>query len=365
MAFFITGAQRMCVPVLFEGISADLNLSLVQLGAIWGVDPLAGFFISIPGGMIIDKFGVKRTAIAVCLLGGLFGALRGFSVDFFSMAFITFIFGFTATMTLVLAPKVVAIWFKHHRLGLANAVFMISVYAGQMFASMSSATVLLPLFGNWRNVLIILSMPAILIGILWFFTASRPGDRRLHPVESEGTTLLHLLSHVIRIKDIWIMGLVVMCGMGTILAVNGYLPIYLQGIGWSVAEADFALTLMLGFSLIGNIPIMFFADRLKSLKPMFIISLLVMAVSLGLIIVADKPGVWALLVVYGLARAVPPTLVNIYIIKLPQIGGKYTGTAVGLANTVGMLGGFYIPPAAFLGGFTRIIYDFAFLPLRR
>ena len=37
------GVERMCLPVLFNEISADLGLSLVSIGTIWGLDPLAGF----------------------------------------------------------------------------------------------------------------------------------------------------------------------------------------------------------------------------------------------------------------------------------------------------------------------------------
>ena len=43
---FITGIMRMCMPVLFSEISTDLNLSLVQLGTIWGFDPFGGVFVA-------------------------------------------------------------------------------------------------------------------------------------------------------------------------------------------------------------------------------------------------------------------------------------------------------------------------------
>ena len=109
-----------------------------------------------------------------------------------------------------------------------------------------------------------------------------------------------------------------------------------MGREWAPAEPVF------WFPLGGSPPVG--KHRLKSIKPVFIVTLLVMAVSLGLILVADNQMIWALLVVYGIARSVPPILVNIFIIEIPEIGSKYAGTAVGLANTVGMLGGFYIPP---------------------
>ena len=50
----IPGASRMCMPVLFKQISEDLGLSLVYVGVIWGMDPLAGVFIGLPGGLLAD-----------------------------------------------------------------------------------------------------------------------------------------------------------------------------------------------------------------------------------------------------------------------------------------------------------------------
>lgn len=44
------------MPVLFKEISDDLGLSVAQIGTIWGLDPLAGVFIGLPGGLLADRF---------------------------------------------------------------------------------------------------------------------------------------------------------------------------------------------------------------------------------------------------------------------------------------------------------------------
>src|SRR3990170_7703281 len=89
----ITGTSRLAMPVLFKQISDDLGLSVVAIGTIWGMDPLAGVFIGLPGGLLADRFGVKRTLIVICLLCGVFGALRGLSDSFVSMSATMFLFG--------------------------------------------------------------------------------------------------------------------------------------------------------------------------------------------------------------------------------------------------------------------------------
>jgi len=70
------------MPVLFKEISQDLNLSLVQIGTIWGIASLAGLFVSIIAGVLGDRFGMKAI-IAICaVLVGISGALRGLATSF-------------------------------------------------------------------------------------------------------------------------------------------------------------------------------------------------------------------------------------------------------------------------------------------
>ena len=44
---FVVGMPSMCMPVLFKEISDEMGLSLVQLGAVWGMGGLAGIFTSL------------------------------------------------------------------------------------------------------------------------------------------------------------------------------------------------------------------------------------------------------------------------------------------------------------------------------
>ncbi len=46
---FVGGLPFLCLPVLFQEISADLDLSLVQIGALWGMASLAGMFVALIG----------------------------------------------------------------------------------------------------------------------------------------------------------------------------------------------------------------------------------------------------------------------------------------------------------------------------
>lgn len=47
---FVVAIPQMSLPVLFAEISADLGLSLVQVGWIWGIGSVLGILVGIIGG---------------------------------------------------------------------------------------------------------------------------------------------------------------------------------------------------------------------------------------------------------------------------------------------------------------------------
>ena len=56
LTFFFINGERLCLPVLFEEIRTDLGLNLVQVGAIWGIDPLGGLLVSLFCGSLSEAF---------------------------------------------------------------------------------------------------------------------------------------------------------------------------------------------------------------------------------------------------------------------------------------------------------------------
>jgi len=55
----VTAIPFSCLPVLFEEISEDLGLTLLQVGSVWGTVSLAGIFVSLPAGLLGDRLGIR------------------------------------------------------------------------------------------------------------------------------------------------------------------------------------------------------------------------------------------------------------------------------------------------------------------
>jgi NNP family nitrate/nitrite transporter-like MFS transporter len=341
----IAGSARLCMPVLFPEISTELGLSMVAIGTIWGMDPLAGVFMGLPGGLLADKFGVKRMLTIVCILAGVFGALRGFSVDFLSMAAFMFLFGLMAAVTPSIVPKVTAVWFAGKRLGLANGMLNVAWSIGAVLATLSSATFLSPLLGGWRNVLFFFGAPPVLLGLFWWFTGREPEEQDTGSAPMTGESLRTTLARVIRIRDVWIMGFVLMSNWGANMGFLGYLPMYLRNIGWQPAMADSAMTVLSGIGVFGVIPMVLFSDKIGSRKMVMVFAILILALTVGLIPLVGTIGVWMLLIIGGILRSGVTALANTLIFEIKGVGGTYGGTAIGLTNSLAMIGAFASPPA--------------------
>jgi sugar phosphate permease len=340
----IAGTARLCMPVLFPEISAELGLSMVAIGTIWGMDPLAGVFMGLPGGLLADRLGVKRTLTVVCILAGIFCALRGFAVDFFSMAAFMFMFGLMAAITPSIVPKVTAVWFSGKRLGLANGLLNVAWSIGAVIATLSAATLFSPILGGWRHVLFFFGVPPVLMGLLWWFTGREPQKQDVISTPSSGVPFRKALSNVVRIKEVWILGVILMTYWGANLGVGGYLPLYLRNAGWDPAAADWAMTLFSGLGVVGVIPMVLFSDKIGSRKILMIFTTVVLALCVGLIPIAGVPGTWILLFICGLIRTGVSALANTLVFEMKGVGATYGGTAIGLTNTLGMLGSFAAAP---------------------
>jgi MFS transporter, NNP family, nitrate/nitrite transporter len=339
----VTGLERMCMPVLFKEISVDLSLSAVSIGTIWGMDPLAGIFVGLPSGLLADRFGVRRTLTVICILAGIFSALRGFSGNFVSMAATMFLFGLMAAMTPAVVPKVTALWFDRKQLGLTNALITVSWAVGSMFATMTSATLLSPWLGGWSKVLFVLGAPGVVIGLLWWFTG-RDNSKNEALADVPRVPFREAISNVVRIKEVWIIGIIAMTLWGSNMGFMGYFPLYLRNIGWTPASADAVATVYSGATMLGLIPMVLLSNRLNAPKFMFLVAMVVTVINMALIPFLGGAWLWAMLIICTFIRSVASPLVNVMILEIEGIGSTYGGTAIGLMTSIGMVGGFIGPP---------------------
>src|SRR5690606_14177206 len=257
----VMGMPTMSLPVLFPEIARELDLTLVQVGIIWGISSLTSIITALMAGAIGDRIGAKNTLVLACILIGVLGAARGLASSFLTLAAFSLLFGLVPTAISTNVHKTCGIWFDGPQLGLANGVVSAGMALGFMLGSILSATVLSPWLGGWRNVLFFYGAIAVVMGLIWSITRSGPETDAQAPAAAP-VSLLQGLAYVSRIKSLWILGVALFGINGGIQGTLGYLPTFLRGEGWSPALADSALATFHATSLVFAIPLAMLSDRL-------------------------------------------------------------------------------------------------------
>jgi cyanate permease len=340
-ATIVVAAPTMALPVLFKEISTELGMDLVQIGFIGTMTALTGMVVGLLGGAIGDRFGPRRTLAAACLLTGLTGALRGFAGGFVGLLATTFLFGLALPVISINLSKTCAVWFTARERGMANGGVSVGMALGFLLGSLLSATVLSPLLGGWRNVLFVFGMLACAFGVLWLFTRNPVAEG----ARNSGRVPLRAgLLHVMRVRNMWIMGLAAIGYGGCVNAMLAYLPLYLRSIGWTNANADSTVATFHAVSLAGAIPIAMLSDRVRKRRVFLLLGAFLMAAGVGALSIAAGAFIIAAVIIAGFTRDGFMAIFMTTVMETRDIGLVYTGSAVGFVQVFFALGGTFAPP---------------------
>jgi len=332
------------MPVLFSEISDELGLSIVQIGAVWGIGSVAGI-ISIPAaGFLADRFGARRILTIFCLMAGVFGALRGISNSYTSLAVTSLLFGLASEAVPVIVIKNASLWFQERGLGTAQGIITACVGGGMMLGAMLSATVLSPLLGGWKQVMFLYGAISVLVGIIWFLTVREPVQAKT-VATARTQAPWQALSHVVRVRGVWLIALAMMGFAGCNKGLMGYLPLYLRDAGWTAAGADGALAALNAAGTIAAIPLTLLSDRLGLRKAVLLPGLFITAISIGLLSISTGPAAWLLVILAGVSRDMVWAVAATMTVETDGIGPVYAGTAVGIVHSFTRMGYTFAPPA--------------------
>ena len=330
------------LSVLFEEISAELGLTLVQVGFVWGISSFTGLFMSLAGGMMGDRFGARRVLTAACFMIGVTGASRALSVNFPTLLISSFLFGLCTPLIGVNLHKVASIWFPPRQLGLANGIISSGFAAGFSVSGLVTATLLSPMLGGWRNVLLFFAAIAIVFSVLWFFLF--PTIELSSDEQAERQSVKQKLRQVVAVRAVWVISLGKIGVWACMRGFSGYLPLFLRGEGWAPASADFALSLFFIASLLFAIPIPALSDRLGTRKPFLMMAAGAIGISTLLMSTATPIIVFAGVIIGGMFFDAFMGLSITSVAEAKGVGPALAGTAIGFLGMIQEIGGTISPP---------------------
>ena len=324
----------MSLSVLFKEISGELGLNLVQIGLVWGSGSLPAVFTSFFAGALGDRFGSRRILVLGSLLTGLACTLQGFSTNFFSLFVSVGVFGSLTPFVFNNVFKTCGLWFPKQKLGLANGVLAMGMAFGFLLGSMLSATIMSPWLDGWRHVFMFYGLLGVLFSIPWYFSRSAPASILQTNEEMNSKSIRQAMVYVVKIRNVWMLGLTLFGVGGCIAGILGYLPLYLRGLGWPGINADSTLGAFHTTSMVLVLPIAFWSDRIGSRKKMLLGAAVMIMSGAILLSFVDGPAIWGAVIMVGMVRDGFMAVYMTMVLELEEVGPSYAGTATGFAMLV-------------------------------
>ena len=339
---FVVAIPHMSLPVLFDEISAELGLSLVQVGWIWGIGSVMGILVGLIGGPVGDRFGSRRTLAVACLFMGITGAARGLSNGFAMLALTMLITGFAQWSIPMNVHKTCGVWLPSEQLGMSNGVVAVGMALGFLLGALLAATVLSPLFGGWRNVLFAYGAVAILFSAFWWFSQEKAGDESRQ--DNQMITFRQSIGYVMRLRNVWILCIATAGVSGCVNGMLGFLPLYLRDLGWEPAVADSTLASFHAVSMLFAIPIALLSDRVGSRRGVLMAAALLIGSGTGLLGIAGGGLIPVAVLIAGIARDGFMAISMTAVIEEKGIGARLAGSATGLNMSVIGITNVFAPP---------------------
>lgn len=342
----VVGFPWTVMPVLFTSTAEELNLSIGQIGMLWGMLPVGAALVAVPGGMLGDRLGFVKAVGIGCFAVAIANALRGISGNLVMLMISMFLTGACIALVFPNVQRIAAVFFPKSQVGMATGVSVSGFAVGGMLTTAFGGTMFMPLLGGWRNVLFAYSGLCIAMGVawLWLMRGQAGNGSTGHSGESlSKPSFGESMRAVFRMKETWLLSLGNLGVVGSFIALNGYLPVYLERIGLPKSLGDTMSSTLFVASIVGAIGVPALAARLGSARVIIIMSSVATAIGIALLSISGPGGFWVLIpLIGGLTQGIG-TLVIAHTIQIKAIGMKYAGTALGMIGASANFGGFVMP----------------------
>jgi MFS family permease len=326
---FVGFSAAYSFAAFFSAFEAEFGASRGHIALVFSVAAFLWFLLGAPGGMVADRFGPRRVALAgvACLAAALWLAAHASSLG---VLYATYSIGIGLGVGLVYVPSVGAVqpWFGANR-AFASGLAVAGIGAGNI-AGPLLATWWIALFG-WRGAYLLFSTLVLVLGLIAALAI------RQHPgVAVAGPAQGVPLRAAARTPAFWLLYASLLLSCVGLFVPMVHLSPYAQDAGYSNAQGVTLVSLIGLGSLLGRFAIGGFADRLGRMP-----SLAAMYTGLGLMLVVWwSTTAWWLLAVfalvfgmcYGAYVALVPTIVmDLYGARSVSgiIGSLYTGAGIG------------------------------------
>ncbi len=330
---------------LREAAPLGLGLTTTEFYLCITASSLAPIFVNFLSGLLTDKIGAKKVILYGAIVT-VFGAmLRTAAVGFVDMFIYCIIMGVGLGTLSGNVPKIVGQWFPVRQVYLGIALFSTSLGIGPFLALSTGA--MFP--GYFIGFIVMGGSLALMCGVWAVWAKDRPKEYL-----EAGRTIVNVpyresLRTVIKSKPLWLIllsyGLVAgvvaswVGGIPLFLVVTKQVPVSLAGVVISLSVAGYTIGIVLWAWV---------AEKIGYMRPVYGVCMALSGTT-GLLVYLLAPGIgmWVLGIFPGLFMGAGPPLVMQMPLRLPGLGTRYAGAAVGMVTSWSAMFGFLMLPYMF------------------
>ncbi|MBJ6123438.1 MFS transporter [Sphingomonas mollis] len=349
----ITFIDRMAIAVTGPAIQRDLGITPDQWGWVLGAYVIAYAVFEIPSGALGDAHGYRKELTRITIWWSFFTAATALCRNFWQLTAARFLFGLGAAGAYPNMSGVLYRWLPARERARGQGV----IWAASRFGGALAPLLLVPLQATlgWRATFAILGLIGLTWAIAWRSRFhDRPAD---HPgIGADevadiggdeagghaGTPWRRLLG----LPQLWLIALAYcFYAFGSWFFFNWFPTWLVKGAGFSVAEMGLYGSIPFLLGVVANLAGGVLCDRLAARIGIrnayrLIASSCLTITAVLLVMLSLASGKLAIVVLAGAAFAVMDLMLPAAWAMCMAIGGRYGGTASGVMNTAGNLGGF-------------------------
>ncbi len=173
--------DRTVISVAAPLLSHDLGLSAVAMGVVFSAFSWTYAAAQIPGGILLDRIGVRLTYFLSVTIWSAFTLLQGLTTSLWSLIACRMGLGVAEAPAFPSNSRILGTWFPQAERATATGIYSIGQYFGLAFLS----PVLFWIAGTfgWRALLIIVGATGIAFGVVWYALYRDPHEGRANQAE--------------------------------------------------------------------------------------------------------------------------------------------------------------------------------------
>ena len=353
----ITFLDRLAIPVAEPGIRGDLHLSPSQWGWVLSSYVLANALFEIPSGAMGDRKGRRRELTRIAVWWSGFTALTAWCRTFLQIVGARFLFGMGAAGAYPNAAGVISRWFPKQEHARAQGF----VWGASRLGGALAPLLLVPLARalGWRAIFWVLGgIGLVWSAVWWLWFRDAPEEMagirseeleeiRAGQIATEGEVAGVPWGRLFALPQLWLIVAAYFCYAWGSWFFFGWFTTWLtRGAGFSVAEMGLFASFPFVMGLIGNLVGGEISERLvvrhgRRRTYRWVTGVCLTASSGLLFLMSLVRGHVAVVVLATLGFGVMDLMLPSAWAMCLSLGGRFGGTATGVMNTAGNLGGWF------------------------